>query len=278
MTRLYGTVIEEDFILRNKAAAHFVVKHGPTRGIMDFSAIETIDMPLDRIVRTAQAPPILPGQARVIVEPDNPAYGLGRLIAAAQLFSRKVEPVVVRSLQDAYRALAVVEPNFEPVESDEAMLREAAALRVLARIDQTGRTASSDQRQRLRRKMLHLLDAAFMRAPVHSDLAYPAPHMAQAAITLGDVLNSGLRHTRVSDADLTVTCAQCRERASLAACRITARRETTYACPSCDSVLVILAPAGGTTPTPLPRGYTLGTFVVRPIVDIECPGAVLPKS
>jgi hypothetical protein len=272
MTRLYGTYVEADIVVRDNAVARFVARRGLARGIMDFSEVETVDVPMDSIVRRAQAPPVLLGQARVIVAPHEPAYGLNRIIAAHQLYSRKVEPLLVRTLDEAYRALGMCEPAFEAVESDDATRRDAVALRVLAEIDTARGAAGGDERQRLRKKMLGLLDAVLTGEQPPGN----RPRPQAGAITLADVLNTFLRRGTVSDADLMATCGRCRRKKPLASYMIAAGRETTYTCPTCADVAVVLAPAAGSPPSLC--GYALGTFIVRTAVDIECPGGVLPKS
>lgn len=81
----------------------------------------------------------------------------------------------------------------------------------------------------------------------------------------------------VSDADLEATCTSCNKRLPLSHYTISAGRETTYACPSCGSVMVMLASAeDGANQSP-PPGYEMGRFIVPTAGDIECPGALLAK-
>ncbi len=96
------------------------------------------------------------------------------------------------------------------------------------------------------------------------------------AITLSDVLNAMLSRATVSDADLKTTCATCNSRLPLSRYTISAGRETTYACPGCGQVMVVLA-AVDEGAEPSPPGYEMGRFIVRTAGDIECPGAMLPK-
>ena len=239
---------------------------------MDFTEVEAVAVSVDCVVRRAQAPPLLPGQARVIVAPRDPAWGLNRILAAHQSYSRGIEPLLVRTLDEAYRALAMSDPKFEPLESAEASKLEGVALGVLAGIDASRGAAGDDERRRLRAKMLRLLDTVLAKNQ--------APAQPAGAITLGDVLNAALRRTTVRDADLAATCGRCRRKTSLDVCRIEAGRETTYWCPGCGGAIVALVPAAAASQASAPEapGYLLGTFIVRAAVDIECPGALLPKS
>jgi predicted RNA-binding Zn-ribbon protein involved in translation (DUF1610 family) len=269
MTRLYGTYVESDIMLRDKAVARFVARCGVARGIMNFSDIEAVDVSMEAVVRRSAGPALLEGQARVIVAPREPLWALNRIFAAHQLYRRGTEPILVRSLEEAYRALAIADPAFERVEADAASRLEGVALGVLAGIESARGATDTEERERTRRKMLRLLDTVLTRAP--------GARRPGAAITLSDVLNAALGSATVSDADLTATCTSCNGRQPLSRYTISAGRETTYACPDCGHVMVVLAAAEESQPEPSPPGYELGRFIVRTTGDIECPGAMLPK-
>ena len=268
MTRLYGTYVEPDITLRDKAVARFVARHGLSRGIMDFTSVEAVDVPIEAVVRRSTGPAVLHGQARVIVAPREPVWALNRVFAAHHLYRHGDEPLLVRSLDEAFHALAIDEPAFEPLQADDASRLEGVALSVLAAIDATRGAAAAEERERTRRKMLELLDKVMKRPPV--------PHGA-SAITLGDVLNAALQCATVRDADFKATCTPCNWRLPLSRCTISAGRETTYACPKCGRVMVVLASVEDVAVALSSPGYEMGRFIVRTAVDVECPGGVLPK-
>jgi hypothetical protein len=269
MSRFHGTYVEADICVRDKAAARFVAKNGLARGIMDFTAVEAVDVPMDYVLERTQAPPVLPGQARVIVASREPAYSFNRIVAAHQLYNRKVEPLLVGTLEEAYRALSITDPAFEPLEHDEATKREAIALGVVAAIDQAC-SVNGDDRRRVQQKMLRLLDT------VLTGKTAAGQARAGSAITLSDVLNAALRRVTLTDSDLSANCAPCRLKTPLSACRVRAGRATTYACPSCGGNLVTLTSAAEPSTEPA-RGYLLGSFLVCTDVDVECPGGILPR-
>lgn len=268
MTRVYGTYRESDITLRDKAVARFVARQGKARGIVDFSDTEAVAVTVDMVVRRSAGPALLEGRERVIVAPREPLWALQRIFAAHQLYRRGTEPILVRSLEEAYRALAIVEPAFEPVEIDAASRREGIAAAVLAGIEHKRGTALADERERTRRKMLQLLDTV---------LARPAPS-GENAITLSDVLNAELSGVTVCDADLKAICGGCKGRKPLSRYTLSAGRQTTYACPACGRVAVALSPVEDNAAEARPDGYELGRFIVRTAGDIECPGGLLPKS
>ena len=266
MTRLHGTLVATDITLRDKAVGRFVARHGLARGIMDYTGVEAVDIPIEVVVERASRPPRLPGQARVIVAPREPTWAMNRIFAAHQLYRLGEEPTLVRSLEEAYRALSMIAPVFEPVTVDPLTRLEQVAHNVLAGIEQARGAPGAEERERLRRKMIRMLDTVLERGPGARKVT---------AITLSDVLNALLSHATVSDADLTATCTSCKNRLPLSRYTLSAGRETTYACPDCGQVMVVLAAADDGHPA-LP-GYEIGQFVVRTAGDIECPGAMLPK-
>ena len=270
MTRLHGRYVESDIILRDKAVARFRSKHGPTRGIMDFSDIESVEVKVQCVVDRSARPAPPERRARVIVAPREPAWTLTRIFAAHQLHRHGVEPTLVRSLDEAYWALNIEGPDFQPLEVDDAGRRESVALDVLAGI-RSARSAApaNEDRDRMRRKMLQLLDTVMTRSGTPDK---------SPSITLSDVLNAAVNDTRLADTDLQATCSACNHRHPLSRYTLLAGRETTYACPDCHQVMVAFAAVEDSIPTPLPAGYELGGFLVRTAGDIECPGAVLPKS
>ena len=63
----------------------------------------------------ARLPQILLGQERIIVAPQQEIHELACAYAAQQRDSGNVEPQVVRTLDDAYLALDLKQPDFRPV-------------------------------------------------------------------------------------------------------------------------------------------------------------------
>ena len=230
LTRLSGVYREEDIVLRDRQVAAFVARNGLARGLMDYTAVTAVDIPMDVIVRRAQGAPMLPGQARVIVAPHEPSYSLNRVVAALQYYSRKVEPVLVKSVEDACYALGSNRFEFLPVEDDERMRWERTALAALAAIDAQGRKEAEDYRH----------TSAELRQ------ALPAGRRSLALITVSDLFNTMLRHTEVSDADLSIRCPRCQWATSLAECLLRGRRETTYNCPRCGAGLIEIVPLART--------------------------------
>ncbi len=266
LTQLFGVYTEEDIFVRDRQVARFVARHGLARGLMDYSGVTRVDVPMDVIVRRAQAPPMLPGQTRVVVASTEPAYSLNRVIVAHQYFSRKVEPLVVNSLQDAYYALGRARFDFSPVEEDEHMRRERTAFAALAVIDAGARTQAARYRR---------MSAAGRQRMAEAAAVSPTMERRRLSfITISDLLNTVLRHAHLSDRDLSVRCPRCRRETTLAACPIAGRRQTNYTCPACHARLVQLTPLQGELKDNQ-LGYSFGSFEVQTRADISSHGIVV---
>ena len=269
LTRLSGVYTEEDIVLRDRQVARFVARRGLARGLMDYTGVTGVDIAMDVIVRRAQAPPMLPGQTRVVVAPNEPAYSLNRVIVAHQYFSRKVEPLLVTSLQDAYDALGRGRFDFELVEEDEEGRRERAALGALAMIE-------ADARKQAARYLR--MSVASRQRMVEAAASSPAIEPRRSSfITLSDLFNTVLRQARLSDSDLSIRCPRCLRETTLAACFMSGGRKTAYECPACQSTLAELGPLHGGPPRET-SGYSFGGFQVQTHADITCRGVVLPRT
>ena len=256
-------------MLRDRQVARFVARHGLARGLMDYTGVTAVDIPMEVIVRRAQAPPILPGQARVVVAPNEPAYSLNRVIVAHQYFSRKVEPLLVESLQDAYYALGRSRFDFVPVEEDQHMRRERTAIAALAMIDAGARKRAARYRRLAAESRQRMAEAGAA--------SWPLARGRPSFITVSDLFNTALRHANLSDADISIRCPRCQRETTLAGCPMSGRLQTTYTCPACQARLVELAPLHGGHSREL-SGYSFGGFEVQAQADMSCHGIVLPKS
>lgn len=269
MTRFHGVYVPDDIALRDLAVARFVAEHGLARGILDYTDVEAIDVPIDLVVRRGSGQPLLPGQTRVIVAPASQTWEMCQVIAALQRYSRKVEPLVVRSRDEAFRVLEIDEPRFEPLCGGGYSQKDDALVTALGRIDEAASAADNgrDQRRRIRAKMLRLFDL------VSVDPA--AKPQAAATITFSDVLNAALAHTRVADENLRATCGRCKAPMALSACQILPGRSTLYACSICQDPMIELTPADRAGDA---GSYALGGFQVRMSVDVDCLGVTLPRT
>lgn len=266
-TRFHGALVEGDIVLRDNAVARFVERHGAMRGIMDYTAVDAVEVAVEFIVKRATAPPLLSGTPRIIVAPREPGYSLNRIVAAHQLYSRGIEPVIVATLEEAHRALGIAHAAYALVGPDDATRLERAAFAALAGIERRLAPAAAE-RERMHRTMRRLLDSA-----IAGDGA-PGAASSSVGITFADVLNAQLRGARLRDADIATRCARCRRRMRLSTCRIVPGRRTAYACGRCGGLLLVLSHADRAAL----GSYRLGRFNLQAYADIDCPGGRLPRS
>ncbi len=113
--RFIGVFSSDDIEALDRVVKKFVQENGPVVGLMDWSDVDTIAVPPWRLIQRGRAPQIALGQQRVMVAPDGPLHDMVRAYADQQRNYGNLEPIVVRSLEEAYDALGVVDPVFEPV-------------------------------------------------------------------------------------------------------------------------------------------------------------------
>ena len=99
------------------ALRDFVSSRPPCNGIADFSHVTTVDVASQTIRDRAELPPAIPGSKLfVIVAPRDHVYGLSRMFA---MMAEETRPHVhvVRTMEDAYRMLEIIQPQFSRIES-----------------------------------------------------------------------------------------------------------------------------------------------------------------
>jgi hypothetical protein len=99
-----------------QAAREFAAVHGNCDGIVDFSAVEKLDIDVSYLRAYGGSPRVMTGARRVLVAPDDEMFGIARLYGLHQSNSQGEEPMVVRSLQAAYDLLDLKDPDFQPFE------------------------------------------------------------------------------------------------------------------------------------------------------------------
>ena len=100
-----------------EAAREFVGVHGNCDGIVDFSAVEKVDIDVAYLRAYGASPRVMTGARRILVAPDDEMFGIARLYGLHQSTSQGEEPMVVRSLQAAYDLLDLNDPDFQPLGS-----------------------------------------------------------------------------------------------------------------------------------------------------------------
>jgi hypothetical protein len=136
LTEFFGTLTLADLASLDSYISRFMVgRSHDISGILDFSRVDKIAVTSAQVSGRAQQPQIRRGQRRIFVATSAEAYGLGRMFAAFQAARGNTEPEIVRSLQEAYASLGLVDPCFEAigevkgdeVKADELKADEASA-------------------------------------------------------------------------------------------------------------------------------------------------------
>lgn len=99
-----------------QAARDFVGVHGNCPGIVDFSAVEKLDIDVAYLRAYGSSPRVMAGAKRILVAPNDEMFGIARLYGLHQSTSQGEEPMVVRDLQSAYELLDLKDPDFQPLE------------------------------------------------------------------------------------------------------------------------------------------------------------------
>jgi hypothetical protein len=263
LSRFSGTYSPADITVRDNAVRRFVAKNGLVRGLMDYSAVDAIDVPLDLLIQRAHQPGILAGHQRVIVAPSEPAYSFNRLVAAHQLFARKAEPVLVRSVSDAFGVLRVVDPAFSQIRPDRADHLDQVLHDVLRQL------AEVVQARSLGDEMVEATLQRLVGRPVFAPLL--------GHITLSEVLNASLRSKVLRDSAIRCQCCDCGAQRPLSWMSMSAGRVTTYSCPACGAWLLKLTLIRNALPAHA-SGYVVVGFEIRSRVTLDIWGVELPKT
>jgi hypothetical protein len=95
----------------------FVKKEGPPSGfVIDCSKVDEVSVPTGEFVRRGQrAKNVVADQDRVYVMPRADMFGLGRMFGTYQRMVGKKEPIVVKTLTEAFDALQLDDPIFLPL-------------------------------------------------------------------------------------------------------------------------------------------------------------------
>jgi len=115
LVRLSGRVIANDLARMDVTARALVARQGPARGLLDFTDVEVFDIDLAAFIQRGQRAAIMTNKERVFVTPRADLFGLGRMFSTYQKIGGNLEPVVVRTMDEAYRVLELVDPEFEPL-------------------------------------------------------------------------------------------------------------------------------------------------------------------
>ena len=117
MVKFSGVMAPEDLNALDTAVVDFVKKEGPTRGfLIDCTEVTDMAVPTSVFARRGQrASNVVADQERVYVMPQPELFGMGRMFGTYQRMVGKKEPVVVKTLVEAFYELKLTDPVFDPL-------------------------------------------------------------------------------------------------------------------------------------------------------------------
>ena len=116
LARFAGVFSSQDIEELDRAVMAFTAREGPSHGLLDFTAVDAISVPLSRLVQRSQQPPFSPGHRRVFVADGAQALELARTFASEQALAGSGGVQIVATRAEAYALLRIGKtPRFEPV-------------------------------------------------------------------------------------------------------------------------------------------------------------------
>lgn len=116
MVRVTGLLSSQDIETHDRAVLAFLAGQAEVRGIYDLSGVETVAVPESKAVQRGQAPSIIATRV-VVVAPQAAGMEFVRIVREQQRLAGHREPILVATLEEAYLALDMPDPQFEPVEA-----------------------------------------------------------------------------------------------------------------------------------------------------------------
>jgi hypothetical protein len=113
LARFSGTLTEQDLDASSRGITGCLTLHGPTAGLLDFSAVDSVDVTCAQIVSRGMRLQTMVGQKRAIVA-DGVVFGMMRMFGIHQS-KHSLAPMIMRTLGEAYDALDLVAEDFHPV-------------------------------------------------------------------------------------------------------------------------------------------------------------------
>jgi hypothetical protein len=116
LVRFAGVYSSEDITDWEVVALDFASRRGPAHVIRDLGSVDAIAVPASKIVQRGQQPPLFVGYKRVTIVPRSDLYETAHLFGIHQEQTGISPPILVATLDEAFRSLDLVDPHFEPVE------------------------------------------------------------------------------------------------------------------------------------------------------------------
>ena len=116
MTEVAGVLSSEDIAEHDRALLDFLPGKEGIRGLYDFSKVEALAVPISKINQRGQRPAIIEGMRVVVAPPGAAGLDFAERISEQLRMAGHREPTIVATLDDAYRLLALDDPQFDRVD------------------------------------------------------------------------------------------------------------------------------------------------------------------
>jgi hypothetical protein len=115
--RLEGRITDEELTEYYRDLEKYSVQQDPLGGILDMTAITSLDVSPNTIRELAKSPPAMPnpGRPRVVIATSPTVFGIARMF---EMQGQETRPNlhVVRSEKEALAILGVTETKFDPIQ------------------------------------------------------------------------------------------------------------------------------------------------------------------
>jgi hypothetical protein len=120
MTRITGVLSSEDIEAHDRAVLNFLAglfaSDQKVRGLYDFSAVEALAVPISKIDQRGQRPAIIEGMRVVVTPPGAAGADFATRLSDQLRMAGHREPLIVDTMEEAYRLLEMDNPQFERIE------------------------------------------------------------------------------------------------------------------------------------------------------------------
>jgi hypothetical protein len=115
LVKFDGSLTVESLIAFDGELKSFIAREGIMPTVIDFTGISSVGIQIATLVHRGKSRSLMPGQPRVFVATGSLLFGLLRVYGAYQDGSGERPPAIVRSLDEAFATLSLIDPDFEPI-------------------------------------------------------------------------------------------------------------------------------------------------------------------
>jgi hypothetical protein len=115
LVRFAGALVREEIERLRGDTRRFVERHGNCDSIVDFTAVDHVDLDGAYLRALGGRPRVMAGARRVLVASQPETFGVVRMYGLQQSLVSDNEPMVMRTLDEACAFLGVAAPHFAPL-------------------------------------------------------------------------------------------------------------------------------------------------------------------